>query len=232
MTAGRDQRNADLLGRFLGSLLILLGSAFIVVAVIITTSNENYISEYVGLPIALFGFGGFLIWVGYRFVWSERNRTPGTGHPQFHRWLVTYRRVLGFVAAIGSVLMMIRVVSICIGRNWPSGTALCVVAASAIALGVLTRSILVPFNSGLFPMEVWDRWSPAIQFMVAAILNVDWLGYLAVFVILFDLDRKINGEWRFAADALVSLLISLLYTSQFVALCFGNVRALGPQDNA
>jgi hypothetical protein len=120
--------------------------------------------------------------------------------------------------------MLMNAVSICIDLGWPSGAGLRIIAAIAVAMGLLARSILVPFSSGLFPVEVWNHWPPLVQFFVIAILRIDWAGYLAVFFIFFTLDTKFHGRWHFEADVLASLLVAALYASQFVALYFGNVR--------
>jgi hypothetical protein len=82
--------------------------------------------------------------------------------------------------------------------------------AIAVCAGLLTRRILVPFQSGLFTNDGWSDWPPVTRSIVIAILRIDWIGYLAVFFVFFDVEAKLQASWGHMADVIASSLVSLL----------------------
>lgn len=214
-----------LLAPALGTFLILIGLGFIVLLIVVARSEG--MPDHIGVPAFMAGFGVLLIWVGSSFLRpqpADARRPVQSLRPDL--LLIKSRFIVKLLTAAGCGLVLVHIIAICLRITWPPGTLLSILNVGPVWTGLLTFRILEPgaFQAGLVSRERWDLWPSAVRFAFEWTLKIGWVGYIAVFLLLFRIDTLLFGGWHLMFDLVVSFLICIVYASQFLALRFGKTR--------
>jgi hypothetical protein len=242
-------RNEDLLGRIVGTSLVLVGSGWIVgtslvlvgsgwivgLAVLLAHSETWGAPGYLLGTVFMFGLGALLIWIGWTFLRPDQEREE-----KFNKWrnlgrfLVKCRRTIEFLAEIGCGLMLGHAIALFLDTDWPSTAWLSILIRAPIGIGLLTLGLLAPtaYRSGPFETDVWIRWSAGMRFFMKMFLRVAWTGYLIALWDALDVHIRTLARWHESTQIVSTLLVSLLYASQVVVLHFGRIREPTPDTSA
>lgn len=209
------------LERITGVLLILVGLAF---ALLFAFVQLKGLAPWdLKTSAFMLGTSVVLLWVGGRFIKS----TPeiGENHVDDEPGLpgIIFRRPAELAAALGTLVLLWRIVTTFGNFSWPPQPLFTLILATPVAIGIFIMYIRVP-GDFLFTRNLAEGWSTGTKRLTRVMLSTARLGYPAIAVAWYGLDKYAPEFWAPIVRLAACVLIFILYAAQVSMLHFGNIR--------
>jgi hypothetical protein len=212
------------LEKLTGMLLVLVGFGFLALFAYLKLTGQ--LSGDLKVSAFMLAVGVTLVWIGYRFLRSNADESNTSRSNSAVVNLAGLRLTAEILAAIGSIVMLVRGICVMSGISWPPEPALYILLVAPVLIGQIILRALKPgaLRYGVFRPEIIERWSTGTRRLISLLLRVGWLGYIAIPLAWPDIGARLPVSWAPTVQVIACCLISGLYATQAFMLHFGNRR--------